>query len=254
MALRKALVVDVHPEDHSVDLLMVDNYARFVGVQVQVGTGSTRSGSIELPDVEVRKPDKWDISKRTGQEVMALVDFAGYVPIVTGFLLPQISQMTHTDGKLKYSRHTSDVQTYTDGEGNMGILHPGGAYITISEGGNPKDFTGGNFDKNLKVDRNTDKKVTVKVSLADKAVVVTLAPDGSCSIECKTATIKASDSILLDTPVTTVSGTLHVKKEVTTDSSITSKGDQVAGADGISQIGHKHMGHGSGNPTGPAQN
>lgn len=247
MPLRKGIVVDVHPGDHSVDLVLVDNYARLVGVQVQAHTASSRSGSVELPDVEVRK-DKWNIADRTGQEVMALVDFVGPTPIVTGFLYPQISQMTHQDGKLKYHRHTSDVQTYTDGEGNMGLLHPSGAHITIGAKPDPKDFSGQNVDKNLKVDRNTKSKVYLRVALAGNVAVLTMTPDGECTlhldktlnIDCTTATIKASDSIVLDTPKTHITGEVQIDGAVNTGSTITSKGDQVAGS--ISQQGHKHGG------------
>ncbi|ENQ1546127.1 hypothetical protein ACEOHC_003939 [Salmonella enterica] len=249
MPLRKGIVVDVHPADHSVDLVLVDNYARLVGVQVQAHTASSRSGSIELPDVEVRK-DKWNIADPTGQEVMALVDFVGPTPIVTGFLYPQISQMTHTDGKIKYHRHTSDVQSYTDGEGNMGLLHPSGAHITIGTKPDPKDFSGANVDKNLSIDRNTKNKVYLRVALAGNVAVLTMTPDGACTlhldktldIECTTATVKAKDSVVLDTPKTEITGELHVVGTVTTDNSITAKGDVKAGGNATSLTGHTHMG------------
>lgn len=249
MPLRKGIVVDVHPGDHSVDLVLVDNYARLVGVQVQAHTASSRSGSVELPDVEVRK-DKWNIADRTGQEVMALVDFVGPTPIVTGFLYPQISQMTHQDGKLKYHRHTSDVQTYTDGEGNMGLLHPSGAHITIGAKPDPKDFSGQNVDKNLKVDRNTKSKVYLRVALAGNVAVLTMTPDGECTlhldktlnIDCTTATIKASDGIVLDTPKTEITGTVHIKGAVTTDSTIDAKGD--VNGQGTSLHTHIHLADG----------
>ncbi|EAB4417290.1 hypothetical protein D7B12_17825 [Salmonella enterica] len=251
MALRKGIVVAAHPEDHTVDLVLVDNYARIVGAQVQSHTASSRSGAIELPDVEVRQ-NKWDISTRTGQEVMALVDFVGPTPIVTGFLYPQISQMTHTDVKIKYHRHTSDVQTYTDGDGNMGLLHPGGAHITIGTEPYPKDFTGQNFDKNLKVDRNTDKKVFLRVALAGNVAVLTMTPEGACTlhldktldIDCTTATIKASDSIVLDTPQTHITGKVQIDGDVNTGGSIKSAGDQIA--DKISTMHHTHPGVESG--------
>lgn len=269
MGLRKGIVVDVHPADHSVDVVLVDNYARLVGVQVQVHTASSRSGSIELPDVEVRK-DKWNIAERTGQEVMALVDFVGRVPIVTGFLYPQISQMTHKDGKLKYHRHTSDVQTYTDGEGNMGLIHPCGAHIVIGKDANPKDFTGANFDKNAAIDRNKGNNVLIKVELSGKAVVLTMKPDGTVTLECdkltvdattsinmntKNATIKASDSIVLDTPQTHITGQLTVDKATTMKADVGVTGTVTASVDvnggGTSLHTHTHMGDGGDGTPGP---
>ncbi|HAV7961459.1 TPA: hypothetical protein JK846_003573 [Escherichia coli] len=148
--------------------------------------------------------------------------------------------MTHQDGKLKYHRHTSDVQTYTDGQGNMGLLHPCGAHIVIGTDANPKDFSGANFDKNSAIDRNKGNNVLIKVELSGKAVVLTMKPDGTVLMECKTATIKASDSIVLDTPQTHITGKLQVDKEVDTSSTITSSGDQIAG--GISTMKHLHGG------------
>ena len=262
MTLRKGIVVDVHPGDHSVDVVLVDNYARLVGVQVQVHTASSRSGGIELPDVEVRK-DKWNIATQTGQEVMALVDFVGPTPIVTGFLYPQISQMTQADGKIRYHRHTSDVQTYTDGEGNMGLLHPGGAHITIGTVPEPKDFTGGNVDKSLKVDRNTDKKVFLRVALAGNVAVLTMTPKGECTlhldstfdVECTKATIKASDSIVLDTPKThitgdlTVDGATELTKDVHSPATIT--GDTEVVAAGLKTSKHIHTADGRPDTPGP---
>ncbi|ELK5289398.1 hypothetical protein Q6670_004066 [Salmonella enterica] len=258
MALRKGIVVAVHPEDHSVDLVLVDNYARLVGVQVSAGSASSRSGGIDLPDVEVRA-DKWNIAEKTGQEVQALVDYVGRVPIVTGFIYPQISQMTHQDGKLRYNRHTSDVQTYTDGDGNMGLLHPSGAHITIGTAPDPKDFSAQNFDKNLTIDRNTKNKVYMRVALAGNVAVLTMTPDGACTlhldktldIECTTATIKAKEKIVLDAPDTQITGTLEVKEQVTVNSDIVSMGDQIAGPNQISQIRHIHTADGKPDTPGP---
>lgn len=257
--LSKAIVVEVHPDDHSVDLVMLSTRARYTGIQVASSNGSSRSGTIDLPEVPQRK-DKWDISTDPSNQVIALVAEVGYTPVVMGFIYPQTSQMTHDDGRLKYNRHTSDVQTYTDGDGNMGILHPSGAFITLAESPDPRDFSGKNVDKNLAIDRNTGKKVHLRVALAGNVAVLTMTPDGACTlhldktldIECTTATIKASESItlnakqkiVLDAPDTQITGYLEVKEQVTVDSDIVSMGDQLAG--GISQINHTHGGVESG--------
>lgn len=251
MTLRKAIVVATHPKDHSVDLIMVDNYARFIGVQVLTHSGSARTGTNKIPRVRDRGADKWDISKRTGQEIMATVDFiGGSAPVVTGFLFPQISQMTFEDEGLEYERGDSDVIRYTDADGNMGVLHPSGAHITIGTSPDPKDFNGKNFDKSLTIDRNTGNKVYLRVALAGNVAVLTMTPDGACTlhldktldIECTTATIKASDSIVLDTPQTHITGKLRVDGDVDTGGKIKSAGDQIAGANNISQIDHIHGG------------
>ena len=76
MSFRKGIVVDTHPEDHSVDLVMTDDGSRLIGVKVLSQNGSSRSGSVDMPEVSGRK-NKWDISQKTGQEVLAAVAFMG---------------------------------------------------------------------------------------------------------------------------------------------------------------------------------
>ena len=100
MSLRKGIVVEVHPEDHSVDIVMSDDASRLVGVQVITGNGSTRSGTSDLPEIPKRK-DKWDISTPTGQDMHAIVGFFGRHPVVLGFIYPQVNQMLHKDPQLR---------------------------------------------------------------------------------------------------------------------------------------------------------
>ena len=239
MALRKGIVVATHPDDHSVDLVMVDNGQRLVGVQVLTPNGSARSGTVDLPAVP-EQADKWDITKENGQDMHAIVDYVGRAPIVTGFVYPQISQMTFKDPKMRFSRHQSDVMTYTDGNGNFGIMHPSGAFIHVGEKPERPELAGKNADGSLAVDRNTGRKVFLRVALAGNVAELTMTPDGNCtlkleqdlSIECQSASIKAPGGMEFDTP------TAHFTGKITSD------GDQVAG--GISQMNHEHDGVSSG--------
>lgn len=178
---RKGIVVATHPEDHSVDLVMVDNGERLVGVQVQVPSGSSRSGTIDMPEVPEKK-DKWDITQETGQDMHAIVDYVGRVPTVTGFLYPQINQMLFKDPKMRFSRHQSDVMSYIDGDGNIGIMHPGGAFIQIGEKPEKPELASKNADASLKPDRNTGKKVYLRVELAGNVARLTMTPDGTCEL------------------------------------------------------------------------
>lgn len=182
MSLRKGVVVGTHPEDHSVDLVMVDDGSRLVGVQVQTQNGSSRSGTVDLPAVPEKK-NKWDITEQTDQEMLALVDYVGRNPVVTGFLYPQINQMLFKDPKMKFGRHQSDVMNYIDGDGNMGILHPSGAFIQIGEKPEKPELASKNADASLAADRNTGKKVFLRVALAGNAVELTMTPDGTCTLK-----------------------------------------------------------------------
>lgn len=240
MALRRGIVVATHPEDHSVDLVMSDNGARLVGVQVQTPNGSTRSGSVDLPDVP-EKPNKWDVSKETGQDMIATVDTLNGQPIVTGFLYPQINQMLSKDPRALVGRHQSDVTWNIDRQGNAQIVHPSGAYIRIGETPDLVPTDGANADGNSKIDRNVGRKVHVRIGLAGQVVVLTMSPEGNVTlkmeqnldIECVAATVKASANILFDTPKA------HFTGEVTSD------GDMIAGT--VSVQHHVTTGVKSGN-------
>ena len=182
MSLRMGVVVATHPEDHSVDLVMVDDNSRLTGVQVMTSNGSSRSGSIDLPAVPEKK-DKWDISRRNGQDQIAIVGYLNRHPIVTGFLYPQINQMTFKDPKMRFDRHQSDVMSMIDGDGNMQLMHPSGAYIRIGETPDSVDIASKNADASLKPDRNTGRKVDIRVALAGNVVKLTMTKDGNVTLE-----------------------------------------------------------------------
>lgn len=227
---RKGIVVATHPEDHSVDLVMVDNGERLTGVQVMTPTGSARTGSVDLPAVPEKK-DKWDITKEDGQDMHAIVDYVGRNPVVTGFLYPQINQMLFKDPKMRFNRHQSDVMSYTDGDGNFGIMHPSGAFIQVGEKPEKPELASKNADASLEPDRNTGKKVFLRVSLAGNVAELTMTPEGTCTLKlekdfeleakghanitCNDATVKAAESVTIDTPETHCTGNLTVDGQLT---------------------------------------
>ncbi len=182
MALEKAVVVATHPEDHSVDLVLVRTARRMTGVQVSSSACSSRTGSVDLPAVPERA-NKWDLTQETGQDIIALVDWIGVTPIVMGFLYPQINQMLFADPLMRVSRHQSDVINYTDGHGNFGVLHPSGAYIQVSEGEEPPALAGANVDRSLAVDRNTGRQVNLRIMLAGQVVDMLLSKDGNVTVK-----------------------------------------------------------------------
>lgn len=183
MTMRKGIVVAVHPEDYSVDLVMADDGSRLVGVQVMTTNGSTRSGAVDLPAIPERA-DKWDITQRTGQDMHAIVGYVGRNPVVTGFLYPQVNQMTHGDPKLRLERHQSDVTKTIDGDGNIQITHPSGTYFRVGEEPDSVDLTGRNTDTNLAVDRNTGRRVFIRIGMADNVLELTMHPTGQVDLKC----------------------------------------------------------------------
>lgn len=190
--LRKGIVVDVHPEDYSVDLVMADDGARLVGVQVLTGNGSSRTGVVDLPKMPARA-NKWDITKEHGWDMEAVVGFMGRVPFVMGFLYPQINQMVFNDPERRVERHQSDVYKTIDGRGNIELFHPSGTFVRIAETPEHEDLSGKNTDSKMGLDKNTDKKVYVRVHMAGGAAVLTIAPDGAVKLTTKTTMDFESD-------------------------------------------------------------
>ena len=205
MSLRKGIVVAAHPNDHSVDLVMSDDGSRIPGVPVMAHSASARTGGVDMPDVPTAKgADKWDITKRTGQDMEAVVAFFGRNPVVIGFLYPQVSQMTFDDPKRKFVRHQSDVYHTIDGDGNMELYHPSGAYVRIAENLDHEDLEKKNTDKSMQLDRNKDKKVGMRVSLGGVTFDI---KDGVVSID-------GSVQVTGDVVASGVSLVKHVHKNV----------------------------------------
>ena len=180
--LRKGYVVATHPEDHSVDLVMADDGSRMIGVQVLTPNGSTRSGSIDMPAVP-EKANKWDISKITGQDQLAIVGFLGTNPVVLGFLYPQVNQMLFSDPKRKIERHQSDVYKSIDGDGNIELHHPSGLYVRIGETPDHEDLGGKDIDQKFQQDRNTGRSLFVRLETPKGNYQLTINPDGDCLIK-----------------------------------------------------------------------
>lgn len=234
--MKRGIVVATHPGDHSVDVVLSDG-RRLAGVQVLTPNGSARSGTFDMPAMPEREGDaKWDVSQPHGQDQIALVEFVGEAPVVVGFLYPQVSQMTFDDPKLRVSRHQSDVMTSIDGDGNIQLDHPSGTYIRIGEAPDRVDMAGKNTDGSLASDRNTGRKVNIRIGLAGGVLELTMTPTGGVSLKCaqgvsieagEAVTVKAP-SVTLDTPQT------HITGDVTVD------GDVVAS--GISLVHHVHSG------------
>ncbi len=197
--MRKGIVVAVHPEDHSVDMVMADDGSRLVGVQVMTGNGSTRTGTVDLPEIP-KRDDKWDISKPTGQDMHAVVGYVGGNPVVTGFLFPQINQMTSTDPKLRMTRHQSDVVSTIDGDGNIQLTHPSGLFVRIGGAPDKVDYAGKNADADMAVDRNTSTTPYVRVHMAGGKAVLTIAPDGAVSLTTDTTVdVEAKGNVTVKT-------------------------------------------------------
>lgn len=232
MTLRQAIVVEVYPNGHAVDLVMLDDGTRHYGVQIQTMNGSTRSGTVDLPEIP-KRDNKWDITQATGQDMIATVDFIGRNPVVTGFLYPQINQMLLKDKKTKLFRHQSDVTQTIDGDGNIQVTHPSGTYIRIGEA-TASDTLDGKHAHSSTTDRNTSKQVNIHIGMAGGVLELTMSPTGSVSLRCnqgvsieagQASTFKAP-AITLDAAETTITGKLTVQGD-TSVQGIESRGHNI---------------------------
>lgn len=179
MSLRIGRVTAVHPEDHSVDLVMVDDGSRLTGVQVLAVGASSNTGVVNLPE-PAATPDKWDLTQRTSRDASAVVGMVGSVWVVVGFLMPQVSQMTFAAGRY-VNRLASDVYTSVDGNGNIELHHPSGAYIRLAETPDHEDLAGQNFDGNWALTKNTGRSLHLQVVVGGTTVHIT--PGGDISID-----------------------------------------------------------------------
>jgi phage baseplate assembly protein gpV len=215
---RLAIIVETHPQDHSVDLVMLDDGARYLGVQVLAHNASTRSGMVDMPKLD-RGKDKWNITKITGQEMKALVGFVGGQPVVIGALFPQVNQMLLKDPQARRYRHQSDVETLIDGDGNMQVRHPSGTYIRIGESVDADTLDGKFADKSA-TDRNTDRRVNIHIGLADGVLELTMTPSGAVTLRCNQGvTVEAGQDSTIKAPNLTLDANVTVTKNFTVQGS-----------------------------------
>lgn len=166
-----AKVVRVVPGGHAVDLLFMDTGDRVPAVQVMAGAASGNTGLVDLVQPD-QGSDQWDPTRLGEREVIACVTYYKNIPVVIGFLFPQVCQMLFERQNFKVDRHASDVYTTTDNDGNHELFHPSGTYLRIGTAPAHEDLTGQDFDKKWAITKNTDKAVHVHLSVRNAGAEV----------------------------------------------------------------------------------
>lgn len=288
--LRLAKVAAIHPEAHAVDLVFLDNGSQIPLVQVMSSAASTNSGLNDLAEPSLpASGDKWDLSESKDRDIMAVVGFFHELPIVLGFLYPQVCQMLFADKNRRVNRHASDVYTSVDADGNTELFHPSGTYLRIGTTPAHEDLTGQDYDQQWKIEKNTDKAVHVHLEVANAGTPVAslgVDPSGNVALEHDgnltadtggnavvdiagtlnatvqgdiTATTPAT--VTVDAPQSTFTGAVTVQGLLTYEAGMNGTGGanisgnvSVSGgdvdADGVSLKTHTHPGDSGGN-TGP---
>lgn len=169
-----AKVMRVVPGGHAVDLLFMDTGDRVPSVQVLAGSAGGDTGLVNLvqPDQPAAGQDQWDPNRIGEREVIACVAYYKNLPVVIGFLFPQVCQMLFDRQNFKVDRHASDVYTTTDNDGNYEMFHPSGTYLRIGTGPEHEDLTGQDFDGKWAIANNTDKAVHVHLSVRNAGAEV----------------------------------------------------------------------------------
>lgn len=272
--LRLAKVTRAHPEDHSVDLLMLDTADRVPGVQVLgdfAGTDFGESGLVE-PD-QVNPDDPWSPRDTKTRDLLAVVGQIRQSFVVIGFLFPQVAQALFARKNFRVKRYPSDVYTTVDDAGNVEVAHPSGTFIRIGESLAHEDLTGQDFDRIWQVTKNTGRSVGVRVEVGGggggaRRSTWTMAADGTVTLDATAPVTVVAPSLLVDAPQSTFTGTVTVAGLFTFQASMVGTGTAAisgavtaggavsapaVSAGGISLGSHRHSGvqGGSGTSGGP---
>lgn len=179
-------VVATHPESNSVDLQMLASGARLSGVQVMGGAAGASHGFHDLPrprEQELAPTDPFSAVHQAGdaRATLAVVAYYRAIPVVMGFLYPQVSQCLFADRDRMIYRHASDLYATVDGSANFEVHHPSGVSLRIAETPDHEDLTGRDFDGKWRLDRNTGRAVHVQLTMPN--AIVHLDPAGNVSVE-----------------------------------------------------------------------
>jgi phage baseplate assembly protein gpV len=272
-AVTIGVVVAAYPQGNAVDILLPHDGSRLFSVPVEVPSGSSGTGVVDLPDIGLPLDEsRWQLTAKPEYYVRAVVHFPNGLPVVSGFLLPPDSQLLFTDKNRRIVRHASDVYTSLDQNGNFELFHPSGFYVRIGTSTAHEDLTAKDIGKKWAIKKNTGNAVHFFVSQPN-GTSIDLAPDGSLKINTTStvnvtaggaATVKAP-SATIDSPSTHCTGTLQVDGKITGTGGLAISGGgsgaaatitgtmAVTGgdvtADSISLKGHKHGGVQTGSGT-----
>jgi hypothetical protein len=183
-------VVAVHPESHAVDVVVMDDGRRLAGVQVLSGLAGGNVGLSDLPEPSVTDPQKPFESANTGErDVYALLTFVGRdMPVIVGFLYPQVAQCLFARKNFRVDRHASDVYSTIDEAGNIEIAHPSGTFIRIAENLAHEDLTGQDYDGQWKTTKNAARLPGLRVQIANSGgVKATLSIDAAGNVSLTNA-------------------------------------------------------------------
>jgi hypothetical protein len=185
--LRIAKITYVHPEGQKAEVLYLDNgdYGRDVQfVSPYAGTDFGFTSGIPSPEQEGHEPNT--ITDPDKRDIFVIIGMVQGRPYAIGSVYPQISQMAFTKGGdpgRLIERHVSDFYRTVDSDGNMDMVHPGGAFFRIGNGDSPDDLSQRDYDKRWQIKRNLDSTPTVALAGGDGGTAaLKIDPEGAITI------------------------------------------------------------------------
>lgn len=199
--LKIAKVVAVHPESHSVDLVVLDDDRHLAGVKVMSGSASSTAGVAALVKPAAQdEADPFSAQNGSGRDVFAVLAFYNELPVVLGFLYPSVAECLFPDYDRYMNRTASDVYFTVDGKGNAELFHPAGAFVRIAETPGHEDLRGKDVNGKFDPARNADKQVHIHIEQAGGTAILDIAPNGAITISSQeTISIAAQGDMSLNT-------------------------------------------------------
>lgn len=238
--LEAARVVAIHPEDHSVDCIILRTGQRVSGAPVLTSGAGTKSGRSDLPPVRAPQgDDRWNIPQRSeADSIVLLAPTAGGNWVAVGGMFPQQNGVLSPVPGVAVYRHHSGAWHMIGLDGTVTIGHPSGAVVSMGPGGaSPPNPVGADVDGLWAHDGPN----------AAAPVALTLSMPSGASITINTAgkvTITAPAEVEVAAPVLKC-------VNLQASANITAGGDITAG--NISLRNHRHNGvQGGGGTSGGA--
>lgn len=261
-ALSMAKVVAFR-EKNRADILMLDTGARIPRVRIMAGMGGTNVGRVDTPP-PTPGAEEYSPLETKDRDIYAAVAYIGNIPMIMGFIYPEVSQLFFADLGRSISRDGSDVYSSIDADGNLEVYHPSGTYLRIAVDPEHEDLTGADIDGKWKIEKNTDKAVHVRLRVAnagEEVALVEITPEGNGQLHLTgdlTAQVDGNLSATVTGSMTTSAaswthtGPVTFIDDVQVNKTLTATTDVVGG--GKSLKGHKHTAvQAGGGVSGPPQ-
>lgn len=234
--LEMARVVAIHPEDHSVDLLILRTNQRAAGVPVLTSSASTTSGTSNLPTVT--PPAGADPFLPPRHAAVAAICFvaptAGGNWVVVGWKFPEQNGVLNAEPGRQVTRHSSGAWQMIAPDGTMTMGHPSGAVFVMGPTLEPVNPVGGGVDAQWQHNQPSASVPCGMTARFPSGARIDVAGDGK-------VTVTAPAEVAFVVPLAKFSGNVEVAGEVR------ATGDVLAG--NIRLKTHRHTGVAGGSAT-----